>query len=94
MPTYDYECKKCGHSYRKFQKMTDEPDKICPECKGEVRRLIGLGGGVIYKGSGFYTTDYRSPEYLKKAREESGATSTSSSSSCSCCSSKNCSTCK
>ncbi|MGC8804643.1 MAG: FmdB family zinc ribbon protein, partial [Candidatus Ratteibacteria bacterium] len=56
MPTYDYECKKCGHSYRKFQKMTDEPDKICPECKGEVRRLIGLGGGVIYKGSGFYTT--------------------------------------
>ncbi|MCX7706348.1 MAG: FmdB family transcriptional regulator [bacterium] len=91
MPTYDYECKVCGHSYRKFQKMTDEPDKTCPECKGEVRRLIGLGGGVIYKGSGFYTTDYRSPEYLRRAKEESS--SSSDSSSCSSCSSKSCSTC-
>ncbi|HOJ31572.1 MAG TPA: zinc ribbon domain-containing protein [bacterium] len=90
MPSYDYECKKCGHSYRKFQKMTDEPDKICPECKGEVRRLIGLGGGVIYKGSGFYTTDYRSPEYTRRAKEESGA---GSGSSCCSCSSKSCSTC-
>jgi len=92
MPNYDYECKVCGHSYRKFQKMTEDPDRTCPKCNGEVRRLIGLGGGVIFKGSGFYTTDYRSPEYLKKAKEESQATS--STSSCSCCSTKNCSTCK
>jgi len=70
--------------------MTDEPDKICPKCSGEVRRLIGLGGGVIFKGSGFYTTDYRSPEYIKRAKEESSG---SSGSSCGSCSSKNCSTC-
>jgi len=70
--------------------MTDEPDKICPKCSGEVRRLIGLGGGVIFKGSGFYTTDYRSPEYIKRAKEESGDNSGSS---CGSCSSKNCSTC-
>lgn len=92
MPTYDYECKNCGHSYRKFQKMTEEPDRVCPECKGEVRRLIGLGGGVIFKGPGFYTTEYRSEEYKRKEREEKAAST--SSSSCSGCSSTNCSTCK
>jgi len=90
MPTYDYECTSCGHKFSKIQRMTDEPEKVCPACGGQVKRLIGLGGGFIFKGSGFYTTDYRSPEYLKRAREESGATSSSS---CGSCSSKDCSSC-
>lgn len=59
MPTYDYSCDKCGHSYEKFQAMSSEPDTTCPECGGEVRRLIGSGAGVIFKGSGFYQTDYK-----------------------------------
>jgi len=96
MPTYEYECKKCGHSFERFQKMTDEPVSKCPMCKGKVSRIIGLGGGVIFKGPGFYTTEYRSEDYKKKAREEkSGAVAGSaSSSSCSSCSSSSCSTCK
>lgn len=59
MPTYDYECAKCGIKFEKFQKMTDEPLKKCPECGGKVHRLIGSGGGIIFKGSGFYETDYK-----------------------------------
>jgi putative FmdB family regulatory protein len=57
MPTYEYECKICGYTFEQFQHMSDEPVKICPECGKEVRRLINGGGGVIFKGSGFYTTD-------------------------------------
>jgi thiazolylpeptide-type bacteriocin precursor len=92
MPTYEYECKNCGYKFEKFQKMTEEPLKICPECKnGSLRRIIGLGGGVIYKGPGFYTTEYRSEEYKRKEREEKG---TLSKSSCSTCSSTSCSSCK
>jgi len=59
MPTYDYQCKKCGHRFERFQKMSDPPLKTCPECGGQVRRLIGTGAGVIFKGSGFHATDYR-----------------------------------
>ena len=59
MPTYEYECLKCGHHFEKFQKMNDEPLKICPKCKKSVRRLIGKGSGIIFKGAGFYATDYR-----------------------------------
>ena len=59
MPTYEYECKKCKHKFEKFQKMTDSPLKTCPKCKGVVRRLIGRGSGIIFKGSGFYATDYK-----------------------------------
>lgn len=59
MPTYDYSCKKCGHRFEAFQRMTDEPLKECPECKGEVQRLISGGTGLIFKGSGFYITDYK-----------------------------------
>jgi putative FmdB family regulatory protein len=59
MPTYEYVCEKCGHRFEEFQKMSDEPLKNCPECEGEVRRLIGTGAGIIFKGSGFYQTDYK-----------------------------------
>jgi putative FmdB family regulatory protein len=57
MPTYEYECKSCGHTFDAFQSMKDEPLKICPQCGREVRRLIHGGTGVIFKGSGFYVTD-------------------------------------
>jgi putative FmdB family regulatory protein len=57
MPTYEYECKSCGHSFEVFQSMSDEPLKTCVKCGKEVRRLIFGGAGVIFKGSGFYVTD-------------------------------------
>jgi putative FmdB family regulatory protein len=60
MPTYEYECEQCGHKFDYFQKMIDEPLTECPECGGAVKRLIGAGSGIIFKGSGFYATDYRS----------------------------------
>ncbi len=59
MPTYEYKCLSCGHRFEAFQKMTDEPIKVCPECGGEVKKLIGTGAGLIFKGSGFYITDYK-----------------------------------
>ncbi|MFP6900470.1 MAG: zinc ribbon domain-containing protein [Opitutales bacterium] len=60
MPTYEYVCRVCGHEFEKFQSMTDEPVKSCPKCrKRQVRRKIGMGAGVIFKGSGFYETDYK-----------------------------------
>ena len=59
MPTYEYECEKCGYHFEKIQKMTDPHLKTCPKCKGKVRRLIGAGAGIIFKGSGFYETDYK-----------------------------------
>ena len=58
MPTYDYQCNDCGHSFEHFQKMSDSPLKKCPKCGGVVKRLIGTGAAVIFKGSGFYATDY------------------------------------
>ncbi len=71
MPTYEYECQSCQHAFEEFQSITAPPLKNCPECNGPLRRLIGGGGAIIFKGSGFYTTDYRSAEYKKKAKEES-----------------------
>ncbi len=61
MPTYDYLCKKCGFEFEQFQSMKDDPIQDCPECKthGSVQRLIGCGAGIIFKGSGFYETDYK-----------------------------------
>ena len=59
MPTYDYECKNCG-TFEVFQSMSDEAMKTCPECQTEIKRLIGGGSGVIFKGSGFYVTDTKS----------------------------------
>lgn len=70
MPTYEYECKKCHYHFEKFQSITAKPDKKCPQCGGNVERLISAGAGFIFKGSGFYITDYRSPEYKKKEKEE------------------------
>ena len=58
MPTYEYKCQDCGHTFDKFQSMKDEPLAECPECNGKVRRLISGGAGVIFKGSGFYANDY------------------------------------
>ena len=60
MPTYEYLCEACGHRFEKFQQMIDEPLKECPRCGQHLKRLIGSGSGVIFKGSGFYATDYKS----------------------------------
>jgi len=72
MPTYEYRCKACAFKFERFQRMTDDPVKICSECGGEVERLISAGGGILFKGNGFYVTDHRSESYKKKAKEEGG----------------------
>lgn len=59
MPTYDYKCLDCGYIFEEFQSMTDAPLTECPKCKGKLKRLIGSGVGPIFKGSGFYHTDYK-----------------------------------
>lgn len=71
MPTYEYECKSCGHSFDVFQNMKDEPLKSCPECGKELRRLINGGTGVIFKGGGFYITDKGGGKSGGKARSGS-----------------------
>ena len=72
MPTYEYECQQCGHRFEEFQSITAEPRQTCPEasCKGLVKRLIGMGGGLLFKGTGFYITDYRSDGYQKAAKAD------------------------
>ena len=77
MPTYEYECQKCGKLFDVFQKISDKALSICPdaECKGAVRRLISKGAGFIFKGSGFYATDYRSENYKKGERKEKSSSS-------------------
>jgi putative FmdB family regulatory protein len=80
MPTYEYECAKCRKTFEVFQSMKENAFTICPEShcrmkrwgKGKVRRLLGTGAGLIFKGSGFYTTDYRSEGYKQAAKKESG----------------------
>jgi putative FmdB family regulatory protein len=72
MPTYEYECEKCGHRFEVFHSMSEEPRKRCPKCRGKLRRLIGTGAGMIFKGSGFYVTDYRSDSYKQQKNKESG----------------------
>jgi putative FmdB family regulatory protein len=60
MPTYEYACQKCGHEFEQFQSMRDEPLKKCPKCKKQsLKRLVGSGAGLIFKGTGFYITDYK-----------------------------------
>ena len=77
MPTYEYECRKCGHVFERFQSITDEPLKRCPKCRCKVRRLFGTGGGILFKGSGFYQTDYRTSNYREgEKREKSSAPGT------------------
>jgi len=84
MPTYEYVCEKCGHQFEKFQPMAAKPLVSCPEelCaqkrwgKGKIKKMISAGAGLIFKGSGFYITDYRSEKYKEAAKKESGATGT------------------
>lgn len=72
MPTYDYECKSCAHTWESFQSIKAPPTKKCPECgKGTAKRVIGPGAGILFKGSGFYITDYRSDSYKKAAAADS-----------------------
>jgi putative FmdB family regulatory protein len=74
MPTYDYKCDACGSTFERFQSITAEPSRKCPQCgKLKARRLISPGAGLIFKGSGFYITDYRSEGYKDAAKAESGA---------------------
>ena len=69
MPTYDYECDACGHTWELFQRIVEDPIKKCPKCnKKKARRLFGTGSAVMFKGSGFYETDYRSESYKKGAK--------------------------
>jgi putative FmdB family regulatory protein len=81
MPTYDYQCEKCNQIFETFQSMKDDAYTVCPKqlCRleawgeGKVKRLLGTGAGLIFKGSGFYTTDYRSSNYKESAKKESGS---------------------
>ncbi|MEY2497497.1 MAG: hypothetical protein QOD12_1053 [Verrucomicrobiota bacterium] len=81
MPTYDYSCEKCGKTFEAYQSMRDEPFRECPKelCRqkkwghGKVKRLLGTGAGLIFKGSGFYTTDYRSNSYKEGAKKDAPA---------------------
>jgi putative FmdB family regulatory protein len=70
MPTYEYLCKDCGFEFEEFQSMAAEPLHVCPSCGGHVRRLISGGGGLIFKGSGFYETDYKRKHFSEPAREK------------------------
>lgn len=72
MPTYEYRCPE-GHEFELFQKMTDEPVANCPTCGAKAERLLSGGAGFLFKGSGFYITDYRSESYKKKAASETGS---------------------
>ena len=75
MPNYDYQCQECGHIFEVFQKMSDAKLEDCPQegCAGKIKRLLGTGAGLIFKGSGFYQTDYRSDSYKKGVAKESGS---------------------
>ena len=85
MPTYTYRCADCNHEYEAFQSMKDEPHKECPECSGAVERVIGAGAGILFKGSGFYVTDYKkggaaSPGSSSDSKSSGGSGSSASSS--------------
>ena len=83
MPTYEYRCHSCGEKFDQYQSITAEPVKDCPKCSatGSVERLISAGSGLLFKGSGFYITDYRSPSYQESAKKDSGGSSSSPASS-------------
>jgi len=82
MPTYDYECEGCGHRFEKRQSMSDKPLKSCPKCGRPVRRLIGAGAGLIFKGSGFHATDDRRSGGSSCSLEQTGTTCCGRSSRC------------
>lgn len=79
MPTYEYRCLKCDHRFEAVQRMTEKPLQACPECRGKVKRLLGTGAGIIFKGSGFYCTDYRKTGASPTAKESDSAASSSKS---------------
>jgi putative FmdB family regulatory protein len=80
MPTYDYRCDACDHKFELFQSITESVKKKCPECKKpKLRRLFGTGAAIMFKGSGFYITDYRSEGYKKRASEDKPASTNGSS---------------
>jgi putative FmdB family regulatory protein len=82
MPTYDYSCDACQHKFEQFESISAEPQKKCPKCsKRKLRRLFGAGAGVVFKGSGFYQTDYRSESYSKAAAADKPPAESSSGSS-------------
>jgi putative FmdB family regulatory protein len=79
MPTYEYRCGGCGHEFEEFQSITAKPLKKCPACaESRLQRLIGTGAGILFKGEGFYQTDYRSESYKNAAKAESGGDSAKS----------------
>ncbi len=79
MPTYDYKCAACDHEWELFQSIKAEPEKKCPSCnKKKAKRLIGTGAGLIFKGSGFYITDYRSKSYSDAAKADKAPAESSS----------------
>ena len=80
MPTYEYECLNEGHRFEEFQNITEAPLTTCPECGGAVRRLISGGAGFLFRGSGFYQTDYRSESYRKAEKAERSAVTSATSS--------------
>lgn len=76
MPTYEYECESCGHRFDEMQSFKEEPLKVCPSCQKEsLRRLFGTGAAILFKGSGFYETDYRSEKYKTAAKADHEASS-------------------
>jgi len=79
MPTYEYRCPECGTDFEKFQKMSDEPGAPCPKCGAAAERRLSGGAGLVFKGSGFYITDYRGDGYKKAAEADKGGSSSSSS---------------
>ena len=74
MPTYEYECRACQHRFEEFQSIMDDPIRTCPVCNGEVRRLISQGGGLLFKGTGFYITDYRNKASAPDSSAKPGKT--------------------
>ncbi len=70
MPTYEYQCSNCSYQFEEFQQITEEPITVCPKCGGVTKRLISGGAGLLFKGSGFYITDNRSPKYQADAKKE------------------------
>ena len=77
MPTYEYICKNCGYEFEEFQSISAEPISICPKCNGRVERKISAGAGLVFKGSGFYITDYKNKENNSKSKKSSNKKSDS-----------------
>jgi putative FmdB family regulatory protein len=95
MPTYEYECGACGHRLEKFQSMTDRPIRKCPSCgRQKLQRLIGSGAGIIFKGSGFYETDYKRSGAASSSSNSEGSSGSSESGSSACEGCKQSESCK